>query len=51
MPCPVEKTGAALAVVSLATALVLAVFTIPLTTLGTTSAALGSGAGGQAWIL
>ncbi|MCJ2185760.1 MFS transporter [Novosphingobium beihaiensis] len=45
------STSAALTVVSLATALVLAVFTIPLTTLGSTSAALGSNAGGLAWIL
>ncbi|WP_226633405.1 MFS transporter [Novosphingobium profundi] len=41
----------ALTIVSLATALVLVVFTLPLTTLAATSEALGAGAGAQAWIL
>lgn len=42
---------ATLAIVALATALVMLVFTIPLTTLASTGAALGADAGQQAWIL
>lgn len=42
---------ATLAVASLATALVLIIFTVPLTTLTSTAQALGAGPGAQAWIL
>ena len=42
---------ATLAVASLATALVLIVFTVPLTTLTSTAQALGAGPGAQAWVL
>jgi MFS family permease len=42
---------ATLAVASLATALVLIIFTVPLTTLSSTAQALGAGAGAQGWIL
>ncbi|RKF23313.1 MFS transporter [Altericroceibacterium spongiae] len=45
------RKGAVLTVVALATALVLVVFTIPLTTLGSSSAALSAGPAYQAWIL
>ena len=48
MPAP---KGATLAVASIATALVLVVFTVPLTTLTSTAHALGAGPGAQAWIL
>lgn len=47
----VPAQGATLAVSSAATALVLIVFTVPLTTLTGTALALGAGPGGQAWIL
>ncbi|MFL9824175.1 MFS transporter [Rhodoplanes sp. SY1] len=43
--------AATLAVASIATALVLVVFTVPLTTLTSASEALGAGPGEQAWIL
>ncbi|PEQ13846.1 MFS transporter [Novosphingobium sp. PC22D] len=43
--------GTTLAVVSAATALVLVVFTVPLTTLTSTARALAAGPGAQAWIL
>lgn len=43
--------GATLAIASIATALVLVVFTVPLTTLTITAHALGAGPGAQAWIL
>jgi MFS family permease len=43
--------GATLAVASIATALVLIIFTVPLTTLTSTAEALGAGPGAQAWIL
>jgi MFS family permease len=43
--------GATLAIASIATALVLVVFTVPLTTLTVTADALGAGPGAQAWIL
>ncbi|MCB1130145.1 MAG: MFS transporter, partial [Verrucomicrobiae bacterium] len=43
--------GATLFVSSMATALVLVVFTVPLTTLTDTVRALGAGPGEQAWIL
>ena len=42
---------ATLAIASLATALVLIIFTIPLTTLTSTARTLGAGPGAQAWIL
>jgi MFS family permease len=42
---------ATLAVASLATALVLIIFTVPLTTLTSSAQGLGAGPGGQAWIL
>lgn len=46
-----QQSGATLAVASLATALVLIIFTVPLTTLTNTAQALGAGPGAQAWIL
>lgn len=45
------SAAATLAVASLATALVLAIFTVPLTTLTQTADALGAGPGAQSWIL
>jgi MFS family permease len=45
-----ERTST-LAVASLATALVLVIFTVPLTTLTSTAQVLGAGPGAQAWIL
>ncbi|MBS7668792.1 MFS transporter [Croceicoccus gelatinilyticus] len=42
---------ATLSIIAIATGLVLAVFTLPLTTLASTSAAIGAGIGGEAWIL
>jgi MFS family permease len=48
---PAPKGGATLAVTSVATALVLVIFTVPLTTLTRTAQALGANAGAQAWIL
>lgn len=48
---PVSAKGATLAIPSAATALVLIVFTVPLTTLTSTAHALGAGPGAQAWIL
>lgn len=51
-PCePVPAKGATLAIASVATALVLMIFTVPLTTLTGTAHALGAGPGAQAWIL
>jgi MFS family permease len=46
-----EPNVATLAVASSATALVLIIFTVPLTTLTSTAQALGAGPGAQAWIL
>ncbi|MDT8914481.1 MFS transporter [Amycolatopsis sp. PS_44_ISF1] len=46
-----SETGAAVTVASAATFLVLVAFTTPLATLPVTASALGSGPGGQAWIL
>ncbi len=46
-----SRQRATLAVTSIATALVLVVFTVPLTTLTSTAQALGAGPGAQAWIL
>jgi MFS family permease len=48
---PEIKPVATLAVASIATALVLIVFTLPLTTLTSTARAISAGPGGQAWIL
>ncbi|HPE73636.1 MAG TPA: MFS transporter, partial [Candidatus Competibacter sp.] len=48
---PAPAKGATLVVASIATALVLIVFTVPLTTLTGTAHALGAGPGAQAWIL
>lgn len=48
---PQTKPGATLAVASTATALVLIIFTVPLTTLTSTAQALDAGPGEQAWIL
>ncbi len=48
---PAAGKDATLAVASIATALVLIVFTVPLTTLTGTAHALGAGPGAQAWIL
>jgi hypothetical protein len=48
---PAPAKGATLAVASIATALVLIVFTVPLATLTGTAYALGAGPGAQAWIL
>ena len=48
---PQAKPGVTLAVASVATALVLVIFTVPLTTLTSTAQALGAGPGAQAWIL
>lgn len=45
------QNGATLSVASLAPALVLIVFTVPLTTLASTAQALGAGPSAQAWIL
>jgi MFS family permease len=45
------SSAATLVIASLATALVLIIFTVPLTTLTSTAQALGVGPGGQAWIL
>jgi hypothetical protein len=50
-PQPAETNVATLAVASLATALVLIIFTVPLTTLTSTAQALGATPGSQAWIL
>jgi MFS family permease len=50
-PAPDVRPGATLAVASIATALVLIVFTVPLTTLTSTARALAAGPGAQAWIL
>jgi MFS family permease len=47
----VSSKTATLAISSAATALVLIVFTVPLTTLTGTAHALGAGPGAQAWIL
>lgn len=52
MPTRIEAGDTAiLTIIAIATGLVLAVFTLPLTTLEATSVAIGAGAGGQAWIL
>lgn len=48
---PVDGEAATLAVVAAATALVLVIFTTPLTTLGPTALALGASAGQEAWLL
>jgi len=48
---PVSAKTATLAISSAATALVLIIFTVPLTTLTGTARALGAGPGAQAWIL
>lgn len=48
---PAPAKGATLVVASIATALVLIVFTVPLTTLTGTVHAFGAGPGAQAWIL
>lgn len=45
------SNGPTLAIASLATALVLIIFTVPLTTLTSTAEALGAGPAAQAWIL
>jgi MFS family permease len=51
MVTPEARPGATLAVASIATALVLIVFTVPVTTLTSTARALAAGPGAQAWIL
>ena len=48
---PMDGEAATLAVVAAATALVLVIFTTPLTTLGPTALALGASAGQEAWLL